>query len=1384
MSRIRPSLADLSSDYDQDAFPDIQNERQGSPPAVLVSRAKPPRILSTSTAPSQSASIRTPSATKTKPKSRFALEREQQQREREAASRFELNLDDIDHGVPPGTFLSSLVRDVVERESGVAAPPSFEQQTERPRGATGFPSSDQLPPSQASFKPPPPRHAGPSEQPSSDSWGEVPSLLDSVSKENEGVLASMSEAQILEEQRSIRESMGLSRGVLKMLEERARKKATPRPSQQQQPPRRRPDPATTSNHPPGIPKTLIIVEDDEEGSPEYIRKHFFPDEPRNANLDWMRTGPPEIPGRPVPTFDLNGAPIASSSRSADLASKSEHHGSSSSSFTLASLASLTASAVSSQRSTALLVLHRIISNESATKALGGKVSLERLRIECAVVAGRAIRDTNIGVVAQALSLLAFLFTSEPRQIKEPPLQKLEGAEETPTVLASFLSNDPFPPLAAQLSLGTLPRPSLLSILSIITSTLQISAFNFSPVTSLLLSTPNLLEALSRRFIAVPWPPSPSSPPPCPSAIAFLTLLSKSSRKAAKHLWEKKLVEPSLRFLAVLPWELGPASPLVPSAKELVLETIALWDSMGRYGLGTGLRTQGANLIDALLRGSAGEEADIAEAVLRLLAVWTTAAIDPHITGHDIIWSHVQEWGEVAVGLHSSLLENDLKGKTGLLASTWALLAEWMEGSKVNKSWRGEQERKWLHERLGKDFAPGGKAFAIVTEAFHQLSVPNAKTSEAKLERKAGLVVSALRLSSAYEETSTPPTPALLSLTPADVESALAALVAVTNPSPCVRNLLISLLPLVSSASKKLNHTLDVLVLLGAGEEVAARDLSAWVLAFAADRKNNVSLSSPLLPPFDLEFATNSKKLQHFVTYAIVNSSRGRVVGPLFPAVRDLKLTASQRPFASSERILTANWPMSVLDELLRSATSPAFEKLPTGWDGSELDLVRAALATMRIVQASHTTRAKVKAPVIIYDLIKVFMLEKDNLTSATPGAETDLFRDTRVQLLMAGLIEPLTLGRRSPQVVRTAKRLPESTLEGVSSLVSSAPFYQLFTDLVGLYDSTALSHTLFAQVILPPLSMDYPIDYRKLLWIDYGHLLRTIQVDVSDAATDHETNDDDGALASFLYPTETDPSVLLAYGDALVSDKVTRTTTPFLYLIAIHHVAAHLFSHPESKGATISGLAKAIAKKGSAELLKDLAGYHQASAEGEMLAFPPGSPFVVPGYEPGPDGEPKSPDERRAILYQIKQMRLISAGMESPVAKATMSGVVGFGLGAVISVMNSAMVFEDPYRAAQHAGLTGMQKNKLFFKDLGKGAWKSGYGFGKVGALYAGSECVIEGYRARNDIWNSIYAGAFSGAFLGRKSGIKAMLLGGAGFAAFSAVIDTYIRWDTVDEDA
>lgn len=59
--------------------------------------------------------------------------------------------------------------------------------------------------------------------------------------------------------------------------------------------------------------------------------------------------------------------------------------------------------------------------------------------------------------------------------------------------------------------------------------------------------------------------------------------------------------------------------------------------------------------------------------------------------------------------------------------------------------------------------------------------------------------------------------------------------------------------------------------------------------------------------------------------------------------------------------------------------------------------------------------------------------------------------------------------------------------------------------------------------------------------------------------------------------------------------------------------------------------------------------------------------------------------------------------------------------------MSSSFALEDPFRAPQFEGMTTLQKSKLVFRDMGKGMWNSGKGFGKVGALYAGTECVIEG---------------------------------------------------------
>lgn len=140
---------------------------------------------------------------------------------------------------------------------------------------------------------------------------------------------------------------------------------------------------------------------------------------------------------------------------------------------------------------------------------------------------------------------------------------------------------------------------------------------------------------------------------------------------------------------------------------------------------------------------------------------------------------------------------------------------------------------------------------------------------------------------------------------------------------------------------------------------------------------------------------------------------------------------------------------------------------------------------------------------------------------------------------------------------------------------------------------------------------------------------------------------------------------------------------------------------------------------------------------------------------------PKSPEERAEILSNMKQMRLVQAGIESPVAKAVMSGGMGecrcyirsnsisimiifpclgplqrlilswfhpgFAIGAFFSLMGSSFTIEDPFQQQKYQGMRTAEKAKLVFRDMGRGMWRQGLGFGKVGALYAGTECVVEG---------------------------------------------------------
>lgn len=145
--------------------------------------------------------------------------------------------------------------------------------------------------------------------------------------------------------------------------------------------------------------------------------------------------------------------------------------------------------------------------------------------------------------------------------------------------------------------------------------------------------------------------------------------------------------------------------------------------------------------------------------------------------------------------------------------------------------------------------------------------------------------------------------------------------------------------------------------------------------------------------------------------------------------------------------------------------------------------------------------------------------------------------------------------------------------------------------------------------------------------------------------------------------------------------------------------------------------------------------------------------------------------------------------MTSCPGKFAISGVTGFALGGVFGLFMASMAYDTPLHTPSPAGSAAVpnmvqqmsdlplkQQIKLQFTDMGKRAYSSAKNFGYIGMIYSGVECSVESVRAKNDIYNGLAAGCITGGGLAYKSGPQAALVGCAGFAAFSAAIDLYMR--------
>ncbi|KAF1954087.1 mitochondrial import inner membrane translocase, subunit Tim17/22 [Byssothecium circinans] len=221
---------------------------------------------------------------------------------------------------------------------------------------------------------------------------------------------------------------------------------------------------------------------------------------------------------------------------------------------------------------------------------------------------------------------------------------------------------------------------------------------------------------------------------------------------------------------------------------------------------------------------------------------------------------------------------------------------------------------------------------------------------------------------------------------------------------------------------------------------------------------------------------------------------------------------------------------------------------------------------------------------------------------------------------------------------------------------------------------------------------------------------------------------------------------------------------------------------------------------------------------------------------PGPGGMPGMNPNAGMSEQEQQMVKMMQMGMESCVGKTAMAGVMGGGLGAMFGLFMSSMRYDTPmsqplpvHTPAPAASATTTttpsgakpapttpsttstlastaakppvssasaplpstlspgttvpltdlplrQQLKHGLRDMYRSSLSSGKNFAKVGAIFSGTECAIEGLRAKNDLWNGVAGGCITGGVLARGAGPQAAAVGCAGFAVFSAAIDAYMR--------
>lgn len=214
-------------------------------------------------------------------------------------------------------------------------------------------------------------------------------------------------------------------------------------------------------------------------------------------------------------------------------------------------------------------------------------------------------------------------------------------------------------------------------------------------------------------------------------------------------------------------------------------------------------------------------------------------------------------------------------------------------------------------------------------------------------------------------------------------------------------------------------------------------------------------------------------------------------------------------------MLNESWPYSLLLILLYNVEIDASQKRIVETELTEEEIIKTSLKFTLLLEKNKvhliTTNQQLMYLMLVYF--------GDNLN----------FLDLPVKLLIK-------------EKLKAMKYFPFPTKFNMK-LNKEKSFESLYTMFLDTFQSNSYGDEVFSILMMIPLAQKYDSKWRKLVWSEYVATMKFISCQESDLLENFN---------EYLYPVETDVSLLKCYASALASNLLRRDSVP--WKIAEHHV--------------------------------------------------------------------------------------------------------------------------------------------------------------------------------------------------------------------------------------